>query len=224
MKPIDLRKTKIRVINKTDSNTILYKLQTHGVEWYNHNHYQNAKPYILFLFIDENLKLTSDVEGKVFNNHSYKEIFINDSNEFEFVDSSTESKGHPHSDLLMKYAEISKTDSEPWNHFEYYSGLLNKWCQMRKDDRLFRTDYHYRLKKDFKKINGHKIPNITFTPKNDQEFIAPAINVDLCLHGFSNTESRWVSYYIENDMCYPNTEEGKAAAVLHSKALMDYSD
>ena len=136
---------------------------------------------------------------------------------------SIETPKHQHADLIMKFAEIAQTDTKPWRHFEYFSTILNQWLQMGQHDSMFRTDYEYRFKKvKVKVINSVEIPDITFIPENGEEFIVPALNADGCQNRIANLESRWFGYYLKNDLCYPNTEEGEAAAILHSNALMTY--
>ena len=122
----------------------------------------------------------------------------------------------------MKFAEIAQTDTKPWRHFEYFSTVLDRWLQMSQSDVMFRTDYEYRFKKvnKVKVINSVEIPDITFIPENGEKFIVPALNADGCLNCIANLESRWFGYYHKNNLCYPNTEEGEAAAILHSNALM----
>lgn len=217
---LDIRNTKIRIKDEQHSVEVQSALFRSRGYWFASMLNQSIARQKTYLFVDDRYQITWGDQISDFNKSSNLEIQYNKTT--KSLEHSKES--HPHADLLMKYAEISMTDPEPWNHFEYYSDLLKKWCQMRAGDNLFRTDYYYRLKKAFKKINGHKIPNITFTPKNNEEFIVPALNDYGCRSRFVNSESEWFSYYLKNDMCYPNTEEGEAAAILHTKALMDYAE
>lgn len=62
--------------------------------------------------------------------------------------------GHPHAELIMKYAEIAQHDAEPWKHFEFkYDG---KWVDL--DFPLaFNVESEYRLKPRTININGFEV-------------------------------------------------------------------
>lgn len=123
----------------------------------------------------------------------------------------------------MKYAEISKTDPEPHNHFEYYSDLLSKWMQMRSEDYLFRTDYQYRLKPQVKIVHGVEVPDISIDLSRETErtdFYTPCIHSDKLYSSGSHHRYNDCQNISDRGLCYPYTEEGKQAAILHSKAML----
>lgn len=64
--------------------------------------------------------------------------------------------GHPHADLIMKYAEIAQYDAEPWKHFE--SRIKGDvWCKC--DTPCgFHENLEYRLKPRIININGFEVP------------------------------------------------------------------
>jgi hypothetical protein len=72
-----------------------------------------------------------------------------------------------------------------------------------------------------KLINGIEIPDITITPVNgDHCYIPFPTHPDLCLRIYFLYSSELDDHIINNDLCYPDTEAGKSAAILHSKAML----
>ena len=217
---MDIKNTKIAIKNPEHSILVQKALFALGAEWRSES--PNSPQYIekRYLFVDSRNTLCWSDDAGVFSEDSGLEIVYNsDTRGFE----TPKPPKHKHADLIMKFAEIAQTDAEPWIHFEYFSTLLRQWLRMSQSDG-FRTDYVYRFKKvnKVKVINSVEIPDITFIPENGEEFIAPALNADGYRKHIADLESRWFGYYVKNNMCYPNTEEGEAAAILHSNALMNY--
>lgn len=64
--------------------------------------------------------------------------------------------GHPHADLIMKYAEIAQYDDKPWLHFEYKAST-GKWVT-KNESSPFYSDENYRLKPRTININGFEVP------------------------------------------------------------------
>lgn len=135
-----------------------------------------------------------------------------------------EQQGHPHSDLLMKYAEISKTDPEPYKHFEYYSESLSKWIQLKSEDSLFSADYKYRLRPQVKIIHGVEVPDIGIDLSEETErtdFYTPCTFYNkLFIHLSHHPIHADCSQLSTLGLAYPYTEEGKQAAILHAKAML----
>ena len=71
-----------------------------------------------------------------------------------------------------------------------------------------------------KLINGIEVPNNSFRPSHGEDYYA----IDLADKRFyvefkwRDDEMDFVLY--ERDLCYPFTEEGKQAAILHAKAML----
>jgi hypothetical protein len=74
--------------------------------------------------------------------------------------------------------------------------------------------------KPMKIINGFEIPNISFKPNSgDHCYIPTPTHPYLCMHlyyCFNETNK----HLRDNNLCYPYTEEGKQAAILHAKAML----
>jgi hypothetical protein len=71
-----------------------------------------------------------------------------------------------------------------------------------------------------KLIHGVEVPDISFHPTDETVYHYPATNNDMF-----DTTTYYDSYLADtfrsaNNLCYPQTEEGKAAAVLHAKAML----
>ena len=73
-----------------------------------------------------------------------------------------------------------------------------------------------------KKINGHDVPEIHFQPIDNEYCYIPFLGIDCHDECCFTPSSKVDIWYSQNDMCYPYTEEGKAAAIAHAKALLDY--
>ena len=71
-----------------------------------------------------------------------------------------------------------------------------------------------------KLINGIEVPNNSFRPNHGEDYYA----IDLTDKRFY-VEFKWrddeMDFTLhERDLCYPFTEEGKQAAILHAKAML----
>lgn len=64
--------------------------------------------------------------------------------------------GHPHAELIMKYAEIAQYDAEPWKYFEWLDSI-GRWIELTKD-MTFNCIGEYRLKPRTININGFEVP------------------------------------------------------------------
>jgi hypothetical protein len=72
-----------------------------------------------------------------------------------------------------------------------------------------------------KLVHGVKVPDISFHPTNQTDYYYPDTTGD----DMFDTTTYYDSYSSDrfrsaNNLCYPCTEEGKAAAVLHAKAML----
>jgi hypothetical protein len=71
-----------------------------------------------------------------------------------------------------------------------------------------------------KVIHGVEVPDISFTPIKGERYYAPAPDY-VCLQytaSFYSCEAD--THRIANGLCYPHTEEGRNAAVIHAKAML----
>jgi hypothetical protein len=72
-----------------------------------------------------------------------------------------------------------------------------------------------------KVINGIEVPDISFKPEHGEQYYIP-LPTSTCAHLSSIFYSCEEDYYRRNNnLCYPFTEEGKQAAILHAKAMLN---
>ena len=75
-----------------------------------------------------------------------------------------------------------------------------------------------------KLIHGVEVPDISFTPKTNDIYYFPTPNTD-----YLQTTTRYCTtsssdkHRSDHGMCYPCTEKGREAAILHAKAMLGAS-
>jgi hypothetical protein len=76
-----------------------------------------------------------------------------------------------------------------------------------------------------KMIHGVEVPDIGFEPEIGEDYCFPSIS-KRHLHSFRTYVEDYNEdmIYVENDLCYPYTEEGKQAAILHAKAMLGINE
>lgn len=71
-----------------------------------------------------------------------------------------------------------------------------------------------------KLIHGVQVPDISFAPKDDEPFYHPSIRSDSFVSmAYFHAEAH--QKLLNHNLCYPYTDEGKAAAILHAKAIAE---
>jgi hypothetical protein len=71
-----------------------------------------------------------------------------------------------------------------------------------------------------KLIHGVEVPDITFKPTLDEQFYYPSIEC-MSFHKLREySDYGWCKFLSENNLCYPYSDIGKAAAMLHTKAML----
>ena len=72
-----------------------------------------------------------------------------------------------------------------------------------------------------KLINGHEVPDISFTPNTGERYYFPEPNKpSLYASSWFFSSDEYGVHRLKNNMCYPYTDEGKAAAIAHAKAML----
>jgi len=71
-------------------------------------------------------------------------------------------------------------------------------------------------------INGIEVPDISFKPSEHDAYYYPDPAFPTLVFSFPYrfTASENNEFRIKNNLCYPYTEEGKQAAMLHAKAML----
>ena len=132
-------------------------------------------------------------------------------------------QGHPHAVQMLQYAQDAMTTTQPWNLWQYLD-LSNKWADMVRNPQ-WDTGEKYRRKPTYKLINGHKIPDISFTPEDDEHYTYPD-PTQPCMYEveYFHNYAEECGHRLTNKMCYPTTDEGREAAILHAKAMLGIAD
>lgn len=128
-------------------------------------------------------------------------------------------QGHVHADLMALYAEDAKTSDKPWELWQLFTKIgtwvgLDKnpdWCE----------DIQYRRKPKTHTVNGVEVPDLRFVPEEGEEYWFPDAGNEKLVHGttYWATDASY-KHRVSNNLCYEPTEEGKQAAILHSRAWL----
>lgn len=204
----DFRNTKVRIKSEEHSKAIQEAVFAAGGGWvYSRKFYRRG---VNFIFLNDSLDMTLSDNAVFFQEHDYKEI------QFPLP-----TKGHVHAELMAQYAEDAETTDKPWKLWEYSTPNFRgyKTCF---EPITFLGGNKYRRKPKTKLIHGVEVPVFEFTPKVGEKYYAA--NVDV--HEFFDQWLRsseccaFTQRMIERGLIYPYTEEGKQAAILHTKAML----
>lgn len=129
-------------------------------------------------------------------------------------------QGHVHADLMALYAEDAKTTDKPWKLWQV-KDKDGVWWEC-KNNPLWGGDTEYRRKPKTKLINGVEIPDLQLTPYVGCEFYCANIGLpEFHETGHMGSEDcTFTKRMVERGLIYPYTEEGKQAAILHSKIML----
>lgn len=137
-----------------------------------------------------------------------------------YEDDMEYNKGHVHAELMAQYAEDAKTHAKPW-----------KLWQIKGDDGVWRdclahpnwaNATEYRGKPKTHVVHGVEIPVFEFRPKVGEEYYAANVGLpEFFEKGYRASEGcTFTQRMNERRLLYPYTEEGKEAAILHSKSML----
>lgn len=142
----------------------------------------------------------------------------------EFLDLvyEPEKKGHVHAELMAQYAEDAKTSKTPWELWQIkdkYKDDVWFCCQRHP---IWATHLEYRRKPNTKLIHGVEVPVFEFTPKVGEEYYVADVGTPEFFEQWHkpSEDSTSTQRMIERGLIYPYTEDGKQAAILHSKAML----
>ena len=141
----------------------------------------------------------------------------------EFLDLvyEPEKKCHVHAELMAQFAEDAKTHTEPWKLWQIKADDGIWWdCQY---SPMWQIEAEYRRKPKTHIVNGVEIPDLRITPKIYEEYCYPAPNhPSLAFRSRTNYAhfNEADVHRIKNGLCYETSEEGRQAAILHSKAML----
>lgn len=200
-KPVNFKNTKIRITSPEHSKAFQEAVFAAGGRW-GCGSYEIQFTCKNYLYVNENLKLSYGSDEGIFNGMTYKEIFL--------------PKGHPHAALILEFAEVAQTDPEPWKQFQ---SLSNNGIDYREmvEGQGFHRDVTYRRKPRTKLIHGVEVPDISFTPEDGDSYYYPDISASQLINVDNfNSDFTGEIRMADHGLCYPPTEEGREAAILHA--------
>lgn len=126
--------------------------------------------------------------------------------------------GHVHAELMAQYAVDAKTTKTPWELWQLVSSE-GMWTDCTSSP-LWLPSFEYRRKPKTHTVNGVEIPDFRFTPKcHDNYYLVSTSTKELAsqqTYVGDSSDKLWV----ERGLVYQYSEEGKEAAILHSKAML----
>ncbi len=76
-----------------------------------------------------------------------------------------------------------------------------------------------------KLIHGVEVPDISFKPKDGEGYYAPSTSFQrMYARGYYIPADLNHKFMLKYNFCYPPTEQGKQAAILHAKAMLGIKD
>lgn len=133
-----------------------------------------------------------------------------------------ELKGHIHAEHMALYAEDAKTHAEPWKLWQITQSSLSDigWI-----DCKFSPGWDpickFRRKPNVHIVNGVEVPDLRITPELEQYYWYPDPSGEALV--FRSIRRQWSAsdnHRIANNLCYVYSDEGKQAAILHTKAWL----
>ena len=209
----DFRETKIKILSEEHSRAFQEAVFAAGGGW--HSKTAVKFPFAKFLFVDADLTLTfEDSDRDYFDGHKYTEIQF-----------SVPTTGHPHVKLMLQYAQDAMTTSEPWKLWQVqdgdFGGPKGEWRNLEEYSNLWIIGKNYRRKPITKLIHGVEVPDISFQPNPHDEYFHPDPTMyNMYCHTYFFEVSPADHFRSKHNLCYPNTEEGREAAILHAKAML----
>lgn len=217
----NLKNTKIKLLGNKHFEQVMNSLYNSEVKQI-HKYTKEILSRADYLYIDEYLNVLWSNNERNFIESDSREIELTDSGEFKFMEQNSKTsqfKHFKHLDFLKKYLEIAEISETPWDSFEYFNDISQQWHTL-KDGDGFCTDKQYKLKKKTKKINGLDIPDIGITPAINTMYVTPEFNENMYRAHLASADNKLTEFHISNNLCYPESSEGIAAAILHTKALL----
>lgn len=126
--------------------------------------------------------------------------------------------GHVHADLMRQYAEDAKTHTEPWKLWQVKDAEGTWWrCQFSPS---WDASLEFRCKPKTHIVNGVEIPDLRVKPEEGEQYYLadPLSRTFFTLRQAYKNAAR--NDWVERGLVYPHTEEGKQAAILHSKSML----
>ena len=139
--------------------------------------------------------------------------------EFLAIVYEPEKKGHVHAKLMAQYAEDAKTHAEPWKLWQFNAG---SWGDCGRSP-AWATHLEYRRKPNKPKthnVHGVEIPDLRVSPKYGEYYYLASTSTQTHYSVHTSVGDIMDKIWVERGLVYQYTEEGKQAAILHSKAML----
>lgn len=202
---MDFRNTKIRIKSPEHSKAFQEGVFDAGGAWGGGNTdvVMTGREY---LYVDSSLGISWGSEDETFENDNRREIVFPEPQ-----------RGHPHAELMAAYAEDARTNAEPWNLWQV---KLRVWESLIGNP-VWNSEFEYRRKPKFKIIHGVEVPDISFVPKDGEHYFHPdTATSSLVNYEKFNPDFSGELRMSELGLCYPYTDEGKQAAIIHAKIML----
>lgn len=137
-------------------------------------------------------------------------------------------QGHPHAELMLQYAQDAMTTTVPWKLWEYCS-QSNGWISFTSGSPNWLEHIAYRRKPISKPIprliHGVEVPDISYTPEDNEYYFYPDPTKPFMYEmEYFHKYAEECGHRLTNKMCYPTTDEGREAAILHAKIMLGIAD
>lgn len=143
----------------------------------------------------------------------------------EFLDLVYEpEQGHVHAELMAMYAEDAKITTKPWKLWEFRE-LNGDWLNLSQHP-MWVFDMEYRRKPMTHVVHGVEIPDLRIKELKEAPLDHSCISyrVDPLDEEFWGehypVDSEATKRFLRLGILYEYTEEGKQAAILHTKAML----
>lgn len=129
-------------------------------------------------------------------------------------------KGHVHAESMALYAEDAKSHAEPWKLWQIKTGSFD-WIGC-KFSPAWDSSCEFRRKSKTHIVNGVEVPVFEFTPKVGDKYYVANVGLPEFFDQWrrQSEDCTFTQRMLERGLLYPYTEEGKQAAILHSKAML----
>ena len=121
---------------------------------------------------------------------------------------------------MAQYAEDAKTSKTPWKLWQV-KGEDGVWfCGNRHP--MWMSAAEYRRMPKTKMIHGTEVPDLSFTPKVGEDYYYICLSSEqLVRKDYYSNRCLTSKLRAVRGLCYPDTAEGRQAAILHGEALLN---
>ena len=204
----DFRETKIKILSEEHSRAFQEAVFEVGGKWHEDGEFHRAHEQH-YLYVNKDLVLEWGISTSFFESHDYKEIIF---------PLPHQTAGHVHAVLMAQYAEDAKTHPEPWKLWQVKCAD-GAWRDCH-DNPTWGRDTEYRRKPKTHIVHGVEIPDLRATPKYGEYYYLVNPLSDCLFTHYRCTGNSSEDLWVERGLSYQSTEEGKQAAILHSKAML----